>query len=207
MTRPTDAAIAPNHHAHHPGFSGPAGLKAAVAFLFKRHEVARLAVGLGELGPGDRLVDIGCGPGYAAALAVKSGAEAIGVDPAPVMLRVAAARWLRPSRPDWRVGTAEELPVDGGWATVIWSLATVHHWHDIDRGLEEVARVLAPGGRFVAIEREVDDPLAEGVAGHGWSLTQAEAFAEACRAHGLVDAVASRHDAPDPVLAVVARQP
>ncbi len=204
MTSATDAAIPPNHHAHHPGFSGLSGLKAAVFFLFKRHEAAQLAIDLGELGAGDHLVDIGCGPGYAAALAAEAGADAIGVDPASVMLQVAKVRWLRRGI-DWRIGTAEVVPVDAGWATVVWSLATVHHWHDIDRGLEEVGRLLAPGGRFVAIERQVDDPLAEGVAGHGWTPEQAEAFADACREHGLVDAVVSRHEAPGPVLAVVAR--
>ena len=51
-------------------------------------------------------------------------------------------------------GAAEALPVPDDDATVVWSIATVHHWADLDAGLDEVRRVLAPGGRFVAIERQ-----------------------------------------------------
>ncbi len=193
-----------NHHAHHPGFSGVRGAIAAVAFLFGRNQAARLAIDLGGLQDGGRLVDIGCGPGTAVAHARKLGAEAIGVDPAPVMLRVARLRWRSGGRVDWRVGTAEELPVQDDWATVVWSLATVHHWADIDAGLAEVRRVLAPGGRFVALERSIDDPDADGVARHGWTPEQAEVLADACRRHGFTNVTTGAHDITPPVLSVVA---
>ena len=50
---------------------------------------ARLAAELTELTAGDRLVDVGCGPGAAARFAAGRGARVTGVDPAPVMLDVA----------------------------------------------------------------------------------------------------------------------
>lgn len=55
------------------------------------------------------------------------------------MLRVARAL-TRASRSDtatvrYQDGTAEALPLPDGSATVAWSLATVHHWHDLDAGL------------------------------------------------------------------------
>jgi SAM-dependent methyltransferase len=62
----------------------------------------------------------------------------------------------------------------------------VHHWHDLEAGLAEVRRVLAPGGRFVALERRTEVG-ADGLASHGWTDAQAAAFAEACRAAGFVD--------------------
>jgi 2-polyprenyl-3-methyl-5-hydroxy-6-metoxy-1,4-benzoquinol methylase len=82
----------PNHHASHPGFRGVTGVLAAVGFLVGRDDAARLAIELADLRPGDRLVDVGCGPGVAARRAGDAGAEVIGVDPAPVMLRVARLR-------------------------------------------------------------------------------------------------------------------
>lgn len=201
----SDTAVPPNHHADHPGFSGIRGAVSAVLFLFKRQEAAQLAADLAGVSAGDRVVDIGCGPGFAANRARSLGADVVGVDPAPVMLRVARLRWRGHGRVSWREGTAEAIPVERGWATVVWSLATVHHWRDLDTGLDEVERVLGDGGRFVVLEREITDPLADGVAGHGWTTEQAEAFAAACRRHGWADVAVGSHRAPGPVLSVVAR--
>ena len=91
----------PNHHADHGGFSGFSGLLAAFRFLSVRDEAARLAIELADLRSGERLVDIGCGPGVAVHTAHELGAEVIGVDPATVMLRVARLRWLRDARTSW----------------------------------------------------------------------------------------------------------
>ena len=196
--------VAPNHHAHHPGFSGPKGAFAAVAFLFGRRGAAELALRLAELEPGDRLVDIGCGPGIAARHANKLGAEVVGVDPAGVMLRVARTRWLGTGIA-WRVGTAESIPVDDGWADAVWSLATVHHWFDLDAGIEEAKRVLKPGGRLVALERKIADPDADGVASHGWTVRQAETFAEMCRDHGFAEATTAVHEGSPTIVSATCR--
>jgi ubiquinone/menaquinone biosynthesis C-methylase UbiE len=101
------------------------------------------------------------------------------------MLRVARAV-TRGDRITWAEGTAEDLPVPDGAATVVWALATVHHWRDATRGVAEACRVLAPGGRLLAVERQ-SPPGATGFASHGWTDAQAESFAELCGATGLVD--------------------
>jgi SAM-dependent methyltransferase len=168
----------PNHHADHPGFSGVSGLVAAVSFLYGRDAAAEIAIDVAALQPGERLVDVGCGPGVAAARAARLGAQVVGVDPATVMLTLARRRWRR-LRVDWRLGTAESIPVEGG-VDVVWSLSTVHHWADVDAGLAEVRRVLRPGGRLVVTEREIADWRAAGTPGHGWVRAQADAFAERC---------------------------
>lgn len=196
----------PNHHADHPGFSGFSGLAAAVRFLSGRERAADVAIELAGLGSGDRLVDIGCGPGVAAARARKLGARVVGVDPSTVMLNVGRLRWLR-SGIRWRDGTAESLPVPDSSTDVVWSLATVHHWADLDAGLDEVVRVLSPAGRLVALERRITDPAAEGRESHGWTPEQAEAFAAMCEAHGFVDVEASTHPGEPTLVAVTASIP
>ncbi len=203
---PEPSLPVPNHHADHGGFSGLGGLLAALKFLTGRGQAARLAIELAELRSGERLVDIGCGPGVAAHRAHETGAEVIGVDPAAVMLRVARARWWNDKPTTWQLGTAESLPVADGWANVVWSLATVHHWVDLDAGLTEAHRVLAPGGRLVAIERRIEDPFAEGTASHGWTLEQAESFGEHCRRLGFDDVVVGSHTGERDVVHVVARR-
>ncbi len=204
---PREGAPPPNHHASHPGFSGLGGLVAALSFLSGRTHAARLAIELAELSElpaGVRLVDVGCGPGVAAQLANAAGAQVIGVDPAAVMLRVARTRWRTREGLEWRRGAAEDLPVDDGWARVVWSLSTVHHWHDVDRSLAEARRVLAPGGRLVVTERRIADPRAQGAAGHGWRHEQAEAFAALCAHHGFTPGTVREHLGQGNVLSVTA---
>lgn len=176
-----------NHHADHPGFSGLTGALMGIAMLARGRRRARLAVELAAVSDSDHLVDIGCGPGSAVREAARRGARATGVDPAPVMLRI--ARLVTRDQPSvtWLPGVAEDLPLPDDSATVCWSLATVHHWKDVTAGLAEVKRVLAAGGRFLAIERRVH-PGATGLASHGWTDQQVQSFAAQCRTAGF-DAV------------------
>jgi hypothetical protein len=66
--------------------------------------------------------------------------------------------------------------------------------------------VLVPGGRFVAIERQASAG-ARGLASHGWTGEQAEAFAAACRGHGFGDVRVVRRGGRRPLLAIVAAAP
>ncbi len=175
-----------NHHAGHPGFAGVTGLLAGLLMSVAGRTVARLAADLVAVSGADRVVDVGCGPGAAVRAAARRGARVTGVDPAPVMLRL--ARTLTRDRPAivWAEGSAEDLRQPDGSATVLWALSTVHHWTDVTAGLDEAYRVLAPGGRLLAIERRVR-PGATGLASHGWIGRQAESFAAACTAAGFDD--------------------
>jgi ubiquinone/menaquinone biosynthesis C-methylase UbiE len=181
----------PNHHADHAGFHGVSGLLIGLTMTIGRGAIDRLAADLTAVRAGDRVVDVGCGPGGAAREAARRGAEVTGIDPAPVMLRLAQGLTRR-LRVTWTEGAAEALPLPDGSATVLWSLASVHHWPDLDAGLVEAHRVLAPGGRFLAIERRTR-PGATGLASHGWTDAQAEAFAERCRAAGFTAPSVARH--------------
>ena len=202
----------PNHHADHRPFRGSSGAALALLMAARGGDRAQLALDLTGVGPGDTVVDLGCGPGTAVRRAARLGATAIGVDPARVMRRVAAALSLgRPSLGGSRVrfvdGSAEAIPLDDTIATVVWSIATVHHWQDIDAGLAETRRVLRPAGRFLAAERHTEAD-AQGLRSHGWTPEQAEAFAEACRAHGFVDVRVEEHRMDRVgVLAVLATAP
>ena len=173
-----------NHHAHHPGFTGATGALFGLIMVVMGRAKARLAADVASVADADHVVDVGCGPGTAVRAAAGRGARVTGVDPAPVMLRL--ARTLTRDQPSitWADGVAEDLPLQDGSATVVWSLATVHHWKDVTVGLAEVHRVLASGGRFLAIERQVR-PGATGLASHGWTEHQAESFAAQCRTAGL----------------------
>ncbi|MCV7194998.1 class I SAM-dependent methyltransferase [Mycobacterium angelicum] len=176
-----------NHHADHRGFAGPIGLAAAIGMLVGGRRQARLAVELTGVSNADHVVDIGCGPGNAVRAAAGTGARVTGIDPSPMMLRLARTLTRNHTAVAWSQGTAEKLPLPEGSATVAWSVKTVHHWKDVTAGLAEVHRVLADQGRFLVIERQVR-PDATGLASHGWTERQARDFAGQCRAAGF-DAV------------------
>lgn len=182
------ASAPPNHHAHYPRFAGARGLVAALSMVTGRGSDARLVARLAKLERGDTVIDIGCGPGAAARHAARIGASVTAVDPASVMRRVARVLTLPTLRVRYVEGTAENIPVPDRSATVLWSIATVHHWRDVDAGVREAMRVLQPGGRLVAIERKTT-PEAHGHASHGWTPEQAAAFAEHCAAAGFADPI------------------
>lgn len=182
-----------NHHAAFRGCTGVPGLLAGLTMLLFGRPAARLVVDLAELSPGDRVVDIGCGPGNAVRLAATAGARVTGVDPSAEMLRVARAVTRGREDVSWIRGSAEDIPVPDASASVLWTVASVHHWTDVVAGLAQAYRVLRPGGRLLAIERRVD-PGARGLASHGWTARQARSFAALCQDAGFTDVSTTERD-------------
>ena len=105
--------------------------------------------GLAAVRPGERALDVGCGPGaLTAELAARLGPEAVSaVDPSEPF--VAAAR-LRNPGVDVRRATAEDLPFESGSFDASLAQLVVHFMSDPVAGLSEMARVTRAGGRVVA---------------------------------------------------------
>jgi ubiquinone/menaquinone biosynthesis C-methylase UbiE len=98
-----------------------------------------------------RVLDVGRGTGYVLrqlADRLPAATELTGIDPAPGMVRVA-----RDSASDERLrflaGAAEQLPAPDGTFDLVLSTTSFDHWRDQRAGLNECARVLAPGGHLV----------------------------------------------------------
>jgi SAM-dependent methyltransferase len=101
---------------------------------------------LRELGA-RRVLEVGCGWGdLAARVAEETGAEVVAVDLAPRMVELARERGV-----DARVGDVQELPFADGEFDAAIAAWMLYHVPDLDRAVAELARVLRPGGRLLAI--------------------------------------------------------
>lgn len=188
--------LEPNHHAHYRQFGGLFGYLAGLTMILGRGRDARLVADLATVGPDDIVLDIGCGPGTAARHAASRGADAIGLDPSAPMLHLAAliSRFRSiPGSLDWRHGTAETIDLPPESVSVCWSIASVHHWQNLEIGLDRVEQVLKPGGRFLAVEKRTD-PGATGNASHGWTPDQADLFASMLSGREFTDVLVSNHE-------------
>jgi SAM-dependent methyltransferase len=98
-----------------------------------------------KLSKGDRVLDVGTGPGLVAAAAAERGADVVGIDFSEAML--AEARRLQP-KIDFRMASAESLPFDDGTFDAVVENFVLHHLAQPDNALREVFRVLQKGGRM-----------------------------------------------------------
>ena len=108
---------------------------------------------LGALRAGEHVVDVGCGAGIDSLIAARmvgpSGAV-VGVDMTPAMVDRAQASAASGgfSNVRFHEGLAESLPVADGWADVVISNGVLNLFPDKLAGLQEMARVVKPGGRL-----------------------------------------------------------
>lgn len=104
-----------------------------------------------EIAP-DRVVEVGGGPGeLAARIADEVGARVTMFDISPRMVELARSRGV-----DAHVGDVQRLPLEDGSCDCAVAAWMLFHVPDLDRGLAELARILRPGGRLVAVTNSVD---------------------------------------------------
>jgi SAM-dependent methyltransferase len=104
---------------------------------------------LADLHPGDRVLDVGCGPGSLTdQLVHRLGAGSVSaVDPSATFI---AAVHERLPEVDVRQAAAEQLPFPDAGFDVTLAQLVVHFMADPVAGLREMARVTRPGGLVAA---------------------------------------------------------
>lgn len=111
---------------------------------WRRALLARVGVG-----PGDRLVDLACGTGDLAEMAVARGAKVVGLDIAVRMLEHAQRRGIRAG---FVQADGARLPIAEGALTVATCGFALRNFVSLPEIFAELARVLAPGGRIAMID-------------------------------------------------------
>lgn len=129
---------------------------------------------LTELEPaaGDRVLDVACGAGAVVIGVAPRVERAVGIDLSEGMLEIARSR-LRTASKDHPLANVEflrapsdALPFPDASFTAVVCTTALHHFPDPQRSIDEIARVLEPGGRVVigdmsrdAITTKIADPL------------------------------------------------
>ncbi len=102
--------------------------------------------------PGERILDIGCGPGYYVAellAEVGQSGSVVAVDASPDMLALAQQRCEGHDNVSFREGTANALPVEDGECDAALSVQVMEYVADVAGALAEIHRALRPGGRVL----------------------------------------------------------
>lgn len=106
-------------------------------------------------------LDVACGGGQSTRALLDAGHRVIATDLTPESVVAARGATQRPAL-GWVAAAAERLPVRAGSVPLVTCRIAAHHFGDIARFVDEVTRVLTPGGTLLLVDTTVpeDDDLA-----------------------------------------------
>ena len=101
-----------------------------------------------EVGSSERILDLGCGNGWATRLLAKagSGTSAVGIDASPEMIKRAEELHSFTIRARYEQGHFEKLDFKDAHFDRAFSMEAMYYAVDLDKALTELHRVLKPGG-------------------------------------------------------------
>ena len=121
-----------------------------LSFGRDKHWKTRL-IDLAGVAAGSRVLDLACGTGDIAFEAARRGAQVVGLDITLRMIELARAK-PDARRLGWMVGDMTALPVSAGTVDVVTTGYGLRNVPDLPRALQEIHRVLRPGGRMCSLD-------------------------------------------------------
>lgn len=133
----------------------------------ERHhlDITEQTLAVMDLRPGERVLDLGCGAGWATRLLAQRVAgdaegrgSAFGLDVSDEMVKVARQNSAAVPNAQFVWGSAESIPAEDGFFDKVLSVESFYYYADQGRALQELRRVLAPGGTlFILINLYQDN--------------------------------------------------
>jgi len=119
----------------------------------KADDPGRFGAALGEAGRG-KLLDVACGPGVVTAALAPHASSVVAFDATTQMLEKAKARCAKAGLTNvaFRSGNAENLPFEDAEFDGAVTRLAIHHFANPQRALDEMFRVLRPGGAAAIVD-------------------------------------------------------
>lgn len=111
-------------------------------------DVVRQVIEKMNVGPGEKVLDLGCGNGWATRSLARAnaGVQAVGVDASPKMIARADDLHSFTIRARYERCSFEDLAFQDGVFDRVFSMEALYYAADLDRAISEAFRVLKPGG-------------------------------------------------------------
>ncbi len=132
---------------------GVLGRLGGVIMARTNQKCAAWVIGLLEVQPNDRILEVGFGPGVGIELLARSAPAGYvaGVDPSKEMVDQATARnakAIQSGHVDLRCGAVESLPFEDNTFNKVLAINSMQVWTDAVASLREIRRVMRAGGRI-----------------------------------------------------------
>ncbi len=109
------------------------------------------AIGWLDISPEDRVLDVGCGTGFATEGLLQKTEHVYGLDQSPDQLSKAFAKFGKRGPVQFHKGDAERLPFADNSFDVVWSSGSIEYWPNPVAALRECRRVGKPGGQVLIV--------------------------------------------------------
>ncbi len=164
--------------------------------------ITQQTLALMKLKPGEKVLDLGCGAGWASRLLAqlvgggKRPGQVVGLDVSDEMIRRARANSTDLDNVLFVVGSAAQIPWEENFFDKVLSVESFYYYGDQDRALDELFRVIAPKGElYILINLYKDNHYSL-----RWveelkvpvQVRSEEEYIELLRDHGFVDVHAVR---------------
>ena len=114
-------------------------------------EMRTEALDLLDIEDGDRVLDVGCGTGFATEGLLERTEHVHGLDQSVHQMEKAWQKFGKHDRVRFYRGDAERLPFEDDTFDIVWSSGSIEYWPDPVAALVECRRIANPGGQVLVV--------------------------------------------------------
>jgi demethylmenaquinone methyltransferase/2-methoxy-6-polyprenyl-1,4-benzoquinol methylase len=114
-------------------------------------EMRTEALDLLDIEDGDRVLDVGCGTGFATEGILERTEHVHGLDQSVHQMEKAWQKFGKHNRVRFYRGDAERLPFEDDTFDIVWSSGSIEYWPDPVAALVECRRIANPGGQVLVV--------------------------------------------------------